>query len=130
MPAYYSRSLSDFLSDSCSTIIGARPHPKSRSSQAVAFEQSSRYDSVRVNCKCVCGKTQSRWIKFHRGFDWEHWFLDSADCELDHCDHKYCNDVRASSKLEVVATQFEIQGLELDWVGVCWGEDLLWNRKE
>jgi DUF2075 family protein len=29
--------------------------------------------------------------------------------------------------LEVVATQFEIQGLELDWVGVCWGEDLLWE---
>ena len=67
-------------------------------------------------------------FEFHRGFDWEHWFLDSADCELNHCDHKYCNDVRASSKLEVVATQFEIQGLELDWVGVCWGEDLLWEE--
>jgi Schlafen group 3, DNA/RNA helicase domain len=66
-------------------------------------------------------------FEFHRGFDWEHWFLDLADCESDSCDHKYCNDVRASSKLEVVATQFEIQGLELDWVGVCWGEDLLWE---
>ena len=66
-------------------------------------------------------------FEFHRGFDWEHWFLDFADCESDNCDHKYCNDVRASSKLEVVATQFEIQGLELDWVGVCWGEDLLWE---
>jgi hypothetical protein len=66
-------------------------------------------------------------FEFHRGFDREHWFLDLADCESDSCDHKYCNDVRASSKLEVVATQFEIQGLELDWVGVCWGEDLLWD---
>lgn len=66
-------------------------------------------------------------FEFHRGFDWEHWFLDFADCESNTCDHKYCNDVRASSKLEVVATQFEIQGLELDWVGVCWGEDLLWE---
>jgi hypothetical protein len=64
---------------------------------------------------------------FHQDFDWEHWFLDTADCELSDCDHKYCNDVRASSKLEVAATQFEIQGLELDWVGVCWGEDLLWE---
>ncbi len=66
-------------------------------------------------------------FEFHRGFDWEHWFLDFAECESDNCDHKYCNDVRASSKLEVVATQFEVQGLELDWVGVCWGEDLLWE---
>jgi len=69
-------------------------------------------------------------FEFHRGFDWEHWFLDFPDCESDNCDHKYCNDVRASSKLEVVATQFEIQGLELDWVGVCWGEDLLWEGEK
>jgi hypothetical protein len=69
-------------------------------------------------------------FEFHRGFDWEHWFLDNADCESDTCDHKYCNDVRASSKLEVVATQFEIQGLELDWVGICWGEDLLWEGQK
>jgi hypothetical protein len=71
-------------------------------------------------------------FEFHRGFEWAHWFLDFADCESEGCDHKYCKDVRASSKLEVVATQFEIQGLELDWIGVCWGEDLLWegNRWE
>ena len=24
----------------------------------------------------------------------------------------------------MAATEFEIQGLELDWVGVCWGNDL------
>jgi DUF2075 family protein len=35
--------------------------------------------------------------------------------------------VRASSKLEVAATQFEIQGLELDWIGLCWGEDLTFD---
>jgi hypothetical protein len=66
-------------------------------------------------------------FEFHRGFEWEHWFLDTPDCVLADCDHKYCNDVRASSKLEVVATQFEIQGLELDWVGTCWGEDFIWE---
>ncbi len=64
---------------------------------------------------------------FHQRFDWEHWFLDTHDCVALGCDHKYCNDVRASSKLEVAATQFEIQGLELDWVGLCWGEDLAWD---
>ncbi|MGB7556091.1 MAG: DUF2075 domain-containing protein [Candidatus Korobacteraceae bacterium] len=52
---------------------------------------------------------------FHRRFDWENWFLDDDD------------DVRCSSRLEVFATQFEVQGLELDWVGVCWGEDFTWD---
>ena len=64
---------------------------------------------------------------FHRRFDWEHWFLDSHDCLDPNCNHRYCDDVRASSKLEVAATQFEIQGLELDWVGLCWGEDLAFD---
>jgi Schlafen group 3, DNA/RNA helicase domain len=64
---------------------------------------------------------------FHQRFEWEHWFLDSPDCADMACDHRYCNDVRASSRLEVAATQFEIQGLELDWIGLCWGEDLTWS---
>src|SRR5262249_46461429 len=58
------------------------------------------------------------------------WFLDTHDCVDMDCDHKYCNDVRACSKLEVAATQFEIQGLELDWIGLCWGEDLMWSGTE
>ncbi len=33
-------------------------------------------------------------------------------------------DVRTSYYMEEVATQFDIQGLELDWTGVCWGADL------
>lgn len=36
------------------------------------------------------------------------------------------SDVRSSYYLEEVATQFDIQGLELDWVGVCWDADLRW----
>ena len=67
---------------------------------------------------------------FHQRFDWGRWFLDRHSCEEADCDHKYCNDVRASSKLEVAATQFEIQGLELDWIGICWSEDLLWSETE
>jgi hypothetical protein len=34
-------------------------------------------------------------------------------------------DVRASDVLEVPATQFACQGLELDFVGLCWGNDLI-----
>lgn len=34
-------------------------------------------------------------------------------------------DIRASDALEVPATQFACQGLELDFVGLCWGNDLI-----
>jgi hypothetical protein len=52
---------------------------------------------------------------FHAEYPWEHWYL--AD-RL---------DVRSSFQCEVFATEFEIQGLELDWIGVCWGGDFIWN---
>jgi hypothetical protein len=29
-------------------------------------------------------------------------------------------DIRSSNYLEDVATEFDVQGLEIDWVGVCW----------
>lgn len=40
------------------------------------------------------------------------WFLNGKD------------DVRSSYSLEETATEFDIQGLELDWVGMCWDADL------
>lgn len=33
-------------------------------------------------------------------------------------------DVRSSYYLEMVATEYKVQGLELDWVGICWDADL------
>ena len=36
-------------------------------------------------------------------------------------------DVRASDALELPATEFACQGLELDYVGLCWGGDLIWT---
>ncbi len=50
---------------------------------------------------------------FHAEYPWEHWYLAEA------------NDVRSSYRCEVFATEFEIQGLELDWIGVCWGGDFI-----
>lgn len=44
------------------------------------------------------------------------WFLGGKD------------DVRSSYALEDAATEFDVQGLELDWVGVCW--DANFRRKE
>src|SRR5262249_43244493 len=37
------------------------------------------------------------------------------------------SDVRSSYYLEDPATEFDIQGLEVDWVGVCWDADLRWS---
>lgn len=48
--------------------------------------------------------------------DVENWFLNSA------------SDVRSSYYLETPATEFGIQGLELDWTGVCWDIDLVPER--
>lgn len=43
--------------------------------------------------------------------DVAHWFLNAKD------------DVRSSYFLEDVATEFDVQGLELDWVCMAWGEN-------
>lgn len=37
------------------------------------------------------------------------------------------SDVRSSNQLEVAASEFECQGLELDMVGVCWGGDVTFD---
>ena len=37
------------------------------------------------------------------------------------------SDVRSSCYLEDVASEFEVQGLELDWVGVCWDGDFRYD---
>jgi hypothetical protein len=39
-------------------------------------------------------------------------------------------DVRSSYYLEDVATEFVVQGLELDWVGVCWDADFYHNGEK
>lgn len=44
-----------------------------------------------------------------------HWFLDDKD------------DVRSSYYLEDVATEFHVQGLELDWACVAWDGDFRFN---
>ena len=45
-----------------------------------------------------------------------HWFLHDK------------GDVRSSYYLEDVATEFQVQGLELDWVGVVWDADLRYSK--
>jgi len=44
--------------------------------------------------------------------DVKNWFLAPSD------------DLRSSNKLEIVASEFKVQGLEIDWAIVCWDADL------
>ncbi|WP_276502404.1 DUF2075 domain-containing protein [Terrimonas pollutisoli] len=39
-------------------------------------------------------------------------------------------DIRSSYYLEIVATEYKIQGLELDWTCVCWDADLRRTKNE
>jgi hypothetical protein len=55
---------------------------------------------------------------FHGSYPWQHWYLAPRE------------DVRSSFACEVFASEFSIQGLELDWIGLCWGGDLIWSGTE
>jgi DUF2075 family protein len=46
-----------------------------------------------------------------------HWFLDGKE------------DVRSSYYLEDVATEFDVQGLELDWACVTWDADFRYTNE-
>lgn len=48
--------------------------------------------------------------------DVKNWFLAPSD------------DLRSSNMLEIVASEFKVQGLEVDWSIVCWDADLRRNK--
>lgn len=48
--------------------------------------------------------------------DVANWFLNPSD------------DVRSSYYLEVIGREYDIQGLELDWICVCWGADMRYTN--
>ncbi len=50
-------------------------------------------------------------VHIKASIDPPNWFLNDRD------------DVRSSYYLEEVASEFDVQGLELDWTGVCWDAD-------
>lgn len=47
--------------------------------------------------------------------DTVHWFLDDI------------TDIRSSLFMEDVATEFDVQGLELDWAGIVWDGDMVYD---
>lgn len=51
-------------------------------------------------------------VLYTRGIEYKCWYLNADD------------DIRSSNFLEIPATEFESQGLEIDWACVCWDADL------
>jgi hypothetical protein len=52
---------------------------------------------------------------FQGGIHWPRWFVDGP------------SDLRSSMALEIAASEFKCQGLEIDYVGLCWGHDFTWQ---
>lgn len=56
-------------------------------------------------------------IYVYTDIDVKNWFLAPSD------------DLRSSNMMEIVASEFKVQGLEIDWAVVCWDADLRRNIK-
>jgi len=56
------------------------------------------------------------WLNATAGAEIAHWYLNPP------------GDIRSSFALEVPANEYTCQGLELDFAGLCWGGDLLWDE--
>ena len=55
--------------------------------------------------------------EFQSGIHWPQWFIESEE------------DLRSSYSLEVAASEFKCQGLEIDWAGLCWGADFIYDEE-
>jgi len=78
---------------------------KARGSERYGIVVSSQAERLKPEC-----------IFVKSPMDPVHWFLDDKD------------DVRSSYYLEDVATEFDVQGLELDWVCVTWDADFRFTK--
>jgi DUF2075 family protein len=58
-------------------------------------------------------------VPTERYFDWPKWFLDSNS-----------KDAGSSNSLSFAASEFKIQGLEIDWAIVSWGADFRYDKGE
>ena len=93
--------------------------------QARDLLRSFRDDGQRVG---LLASSQARRLRAHGiemdgafqgGVDWPKWFAEPWDS---------AERLKSSDTLEVAASEFKCQGLELDWTGVCWGGDLRIGR--
>ena len=75
-------------------------------------EQARGSERIGLLASSGAARLRPEGIFVNAEIDVAHWFLDDK------------NDVRSSYALEGVATEFDIQGLELDWAAVAWDADL------
>ena len=81
-------------------------------------------DQVRGSQRCgvlACSSAQRlkpEGIYVPTDIDVKNWFLASSD------------DLRSSNMMEIVASEFKVQGLEIDWAVVCWDADLRRNKND
>jgi hypothetical protein len=92
-------------------IVLTRCLSKARSWLRQQARGSERYGLV-ASSGALRLKPEGIYVK--TDIDAPNWFLNGRE------------DVRSSYYLEDPATEFAIQGLELDWVGMCWDADLRW----
>jgi len=87
---------------------------------AKAWVRSAARGTERFGLACSSGAHRLRpfGITVEAKVDPKGWFLNEA------------TDVRSSYYLEEVATEFDIQGLELDWMIVAWDADLRYANGE
>jgi hypothetical protein len=101
------KALSDKLSASY-PIVMTRDLEEARAWLKTKARGSERYGLVASSGAL---RLKPYGLNVRQKIDAPHWFLDAG------------TDVRSSFYLEDPATEFDIQGLELDWVGVCWDAD-------
>lgn len=97
-PIFYTREL-----ESARRWLKMRAHENAQTCGLVASSKSKRLVNYGVDPAADA----------NRSFNWAGWYLNTLP------------DLNSSAALEVAATEYKCQGLELDWVGVCWSWDLI-----
>lgn len=88
------------------------------------YDKAKRWVKAQVRGSQRCGvlacssaqRLKPEGIYVQTEIDVKNWFLAPSD------------DLRSSNMLEIVASEFKVQGLEIDWALVCWDADLRRNK--
>lgn len=129
MRSFRAEALSEFVGhvvdgqalEACRTykkICGAYPIYVTRDvASARDWLRKQARGTERFGLVASAGAARLRPVGIHMkaAVDPANWFLNDA------------TDVRSSFFLEEVASEFDVQGLELDWTGVCWDGDFHHN---
>ena len=90
-----------------------------------SFETAKQWVKSQVRGSQRCGvlacssaqRLKPEGIYVPKDIDVKNWFLAPSD------------DLRSSNMMEIVASEFKVQGLEIDWALVCWDADLRRNNE-